>query len=64
MESEKYFSDMSLMFSNVVWVDEDVVQIDVDNDINHVHEDIIHKHWKATGALVSPSGITNHSKDP
>src|SRR5882672_6069716 len=33
-ESVKYFSDVGLVFSNVVWVDEDVVQIDDDNDIN------------------------------
>src|SRR5882672_1980025 len=30
----KYFSDVSLVFGNVVQVDEDVVQID--NDVNHV----------------------------
>src|SRR5882724_1966342 len=63
-ESVKYFSDVSLMFGNVVRVDEDVVQIDDDNDVNHVCEDVILKCWKAAGALVSPSGITNHSKDP
>src|SRR5882672_1844908 len=42
-ESAKYFSDVSLVFCNVVRVDEDVVQIDDDNDINHVREDVIHK---------------------
>src|SRR5882672_1923491 len=31
-ESAKYFSDVSLVFGNVVRVDEDVVQIDDDND--------------------------------
>src|SRR5882724_3636762 len=48
-ESAKYFSDVSLMFSNVVRVDEDVVQIDDDNDVNHIHENVVHKplesHW-------------------
>src|SRR5882672_1190309 len=42
-EFAKYFSDMSLVFGNVVRVDEDVVQIDDDNDINHVREDVVHK---------------------
>src|SRR5882672_3189100 len=52
MESAKYFSDVSLVFSNVVRVDEDVIQIADDNDINHVHEDVIHKllesHWSSS----------------
>src|SRR5882724_8022411 len=43
MESAKYFSDMSLVFGNVVRVDEDVIQIDDDNDVNHVHKNIVHK---------------------
>jgi len=34
---------MSLVFGNVVRVDENVVQIDDDNDVNHVHENVIHK---------------------
>src|SRR5882672_7875515 len=42
-ESAKYFSDVSLVFGNVVRVDEDVIQIDDDNDVNHVHEDVVHK---------------------
>src|SRR5882672_412456 len=43
VESAKYFSDVSLVSSNVVRVDEDVVQIDDDNDVNHVREDVVHK---------------------
>jgi len=48
----------------VVRVDEDVIQIDDDNHVNHVREDVVQNCWKATGELVSLSGITNHSKDP
>jgi len=50
-------SDVSLMFSNVVRVDEDVIQIDDDNHVNHVRERCRQNCWKATGELVSPSGI-------
>src|SRR5882724_8136207 len=42
-ESAKYFSNVSLMFGNVVRVDEGVIQIDDDNDINHICENVIHK---------------------
>src|SRR5467141_4468358 len=49
-ESSKYFSDVSLVFGNVVRINEDVVQIDDDNDINHFCEDVVHKpleiHWR------------------
>ena len=64
MEPLKYFLNMEYVFGNVVGIDEDVVQIYDDHDINHIHENVIHKSLKATGALVSPSGITNHSKEP
>src|SRR5882724_5690292 len=50
-ESAKYFSNVSLMFGNVVRVDEDVVQIDDDNDVNHVREDVIHKLLESCGGI-------------
>src|SRR5882672_9192711 len=53
-ESAKYFSDMSLVFGNVVRVDEDVVQIDDDNDINHVREDVIHKPLESCWSISKP----------
>ena len=42
-ESAKYFSDMSLVFGNIVRVDEYIVQIDDDNDVNHVRKNVVHK---------------------
>src|SRR5882724_3082482 len=53
-ESVKYFSDMSLMFSNVVQVDEDVVQIDDDNDVNHVRKDVVHKLLEGRWSISKP----------
>jgi len=59
----KYFLDMSFVFGNVVRIDENVVQIYDDNDVDHIHEDVIHKPLKSCRG-VSPSGITNHLKEP
>src|SRR5712664_3202911 len=53
-ESAKYFSDVSLVFGNVVRVDEDVVQIDDDNDVNHVHEDVVHKPLESGWSISKP----------
>src|SRR5882672_1884492 len=53
-ESAKYFSDVSLVFGNVVRVDEDVIQIDDDNDINHVREDVIHKPLESCRSISKP----------
>src|SRR5882672_2415771 len=53
-ESAKYFSDVSLMFGNVVRVDEDVVQIDDDNDVNHVREDVVHKPLESRWSISKP----------
>src|SRR5882724_13483979 len=53
-ESVKYFSNMSLMFGNVVRVDEDVVQIDDDNDVNHICENVIHKPLKSCWGISKP----------
>src|SRR5882672_3766055 len=54
VESAKYFSDVGLVFSNVVRVDEDVVQIDDDNDVNHVHKDVIHKLLESCWSISKP----------
>ena len=53
-ESAKYFSDVSLVFGNVVRVDEDVVQIDNDNDVNHVCEDVVHKPLESRWRISKP----------
>jgi len=54
----------SFVLGNIVGIDEDVIQIYDDYDINHICENVIHKSLKSGGCLVSPSGITNHSKEP
>src|SRR5882672_2527903 len=53
-ESAKYFSDVSLVFGNVVRLDEDVVQIDHDNDVNHVREDVVHKPLESGWSISKP----------
>src|SRR5882672_864234 len=53
-ESVKYFSDVSLVFGNVVRIDEDVVQIDNENDINHVCEDVVHKPLESCWRISKP----------
>src|SRR5467141_3103792 len=53
-ESAKYFSDVCLVFGNVVRVDEDVVQIDDDNDVNHFHEDVVHKLLESRWSISKP----------
>src|SRR5467141_1376018 len=54
VESAKYFSDVSLMFDNVVRVDEDVVQIDNDYDVNNVREDVVHKPLESRWSISKP----------
>src|SRR5882724_542577 len=53
-ESAKYFSDVSLVFGNVVRVDEDVVQIDDDNDVHHVCENVVHKMLESCWGISKP----------
>jgi len=50
----------SLCSENIVRIDEDVIQIYDDYDVDNICKNFIHNLWKAVGALVSPSGITNH----
>src|SRR5882672_2795531 len=42
-EPSEYFLNMSFVLGNVVRIDENVIQVDGDYDINHIHEDVIHK---------------------
>ena len=37
VELSEYFPNMSFVLGNVVGIDEDVVQVDDDYDINHIH---------------------------
>ena len=56
--------ECGLCAQNVVGIDEDVIQIYDDYDIDHICKNVIHKSLKTAGALVSPSGITNHLNEP
>src|SRR5882724_338155 len=53
-ESAKYFSNVSLMFGDVVRVDKDVIQIDDDNDVNHICENVIHKLLESCWGISKP----------
>jgi len=63
-ESVEYFPKVGFVLGNVVGIDEDVVQIYDDYDINHGHENVIHKSLKCGGCISKPSGTTNHLKEP
>src|SRR5882672_1672264 len=54
MESSEYFPNMSFVLGNVVGIDEVVVQIDDDNDVNHIHEDVVHKSLKSCWCISKP----------
>jgi len=45
---------VGFVFGDVVRVDEYVIQINNDNDIDHVHEDIIHKSLKHCWCISKP----------
>ena len=42
-ETLEYFFNMSVMFKNVVWVDEYIIQIDHNTNIQKVRENVIYK---------------------
>src|SRR5882672_9712712 len=42
-ELSEYFPDMGFVLGNVGRVDENVIQVDDDNYVNHICEDVIHK---------------------
>jgi len=62
-ESVEYFQNMGFVLRYVVRINEYVIQICDDYDINHIHKNVVHKSLKCSGKLVSPSGLTNHSKE-
>src|SRR5882724_3978840 len=43
VESAKYFSDVSLVFGNIVRIDEYVIQIYDDYGVNHICKNVVHK---------------------
>src|SRR5467141_3038742 len=53
-ESLEYFLNMSFVLGNVVRIDQDVVQIDDDYDVDHIHEDVVHKSLKSCWCISKP----------
>src|SRR5882724_107885 len=51
VEPAKYFFNVNFVFVNVVRIDENVVQINEDNDVNHIREDVIHKSLKSCWSI-------------
>jgi len=42
------------VLGNVVGIDENVVQIDDDYDVNHIHEDVVHESLKSCWCISKP----------
>src|SRR5882672_2616837 len=53
-ESSEYFPNMSFVLGNVVRIDEDVVQVDDDYNVDHIHEDVVHKSLKSCWCISKP----------
>jgi len=53
-ESAEYFLNMEFVLGNIVGIDEDVIQIYDDYDVNHIHEDVVHKSLKSGGCISKP----------
>jgi len=53
-ESVEYFLNVEFVLRNVVRIDEDVIQIYDDYNIDHIHEDVIHKSLKSGGCISKP----------
>jgi len=53
-ESAEYFPNVKFVLRNIVGIDEDVVQIYDDYDVNHIHENLIHKSLKTSRCICKP----------
>ena len=53
-ESAEYFPNMEFVLGNVVRIDEDVVQIYDDYNIDHIHENVVHKSLKSGRCISKP----------
>src|SRR5882672_4820626 len=53
-ESLEYFPDMDFVLGNVVGVDENVIQVDDDNDDNHICKDVIDEMLKSCWLISKP----------
>ena len=54
VESAEYFLNVECVLRNVVRIDEDVIQIYDDYDVDHIHEDVIHKFLKSSRCISKP----------
>jgi len=50
-ESSEYFSDVGLVFVEVIGIYQDIVEVDDDGDIQHVREDVIHEVLEGGGGV-------------
>jgi len=50
-------SNVEFVLRNVVRIDEDVIQILWWLDVDHVHEDVIHKSLKSSGCISKPQAL-------
>jgi len=53
-ESVEYFPNVEFVLGNIVGIDEDVIQIYDDYNVNHIHEDVIHKYLKSGRCISKP----------
>src|SRR5882672_8725929 len=53
-ELSEYFPNMSFVLGNFVGIDEDVIQVDYDYDIDHIHEYVVHKSLKSCWCISKP----------
>ena len=53
-ESAEYFLNVEFVLRNILRIDEDVVQIYDDYDVNHIHENVVHKSLKCSGCISKP----------
>ena len=54
VQSTEYFLNVSFVFRNVVGIDENVVQIYDDNDVDHIHKDVVHESLKSCWSISKP----------
>ena len=54
---------MGFVFRNAIGIDEDVIQVNDDNDIDHVCEDVVHELLESCGCISKPFRYTqrNHN---
>src|SRR5882672_8532465 len=54
VELLEYFPNMIFVLGNFVGIDEDVIQVDDDYDIDHIHKDVIHESLKSCWCISKP----------